>query len=135
MTRELIEKYELHEQIHLLNLDLVFPLNDSDIKNFIQGKEIITIIEDQDGFVENQLKMNFFNDLNCTLHGKDIFPKYGEITINQIENYFKEIFSIDTDEEIPLIVPVIPERLGTFCEGCPHTGSYFSIDAFAVQPD
>lgn len=129
MTRELIEKYELQDRVHLLNLDLVFPLNESDVGGFIKGKEAITVIEDQDGFVENQLKMNFFNDLKCTIHGKDLFPKHGEITINQIENYFKEVFDITVIEETPLTIPSIPERLGTFCEGCPHTGSYYSIDS------
>lgn len=129
MTRELIEKYELQDKLHLLNLDLVFPLNINDIENFIKGKEVITVIEDQDGFLENQLKMNFFNSLKCTINGKDIFPKYGEITINQIENYFNHLFDIEIKKEIGLTVPEIPERLGTFCEGCPHTGSYYSIDS------
>jgi len=129
MTCELIEQHELQDRIHLLNVDMVFPLNENDLGNFIQGKEVITVIEDQDGFLENQLKMNFFNSLKCSIHGKDIFPKYGEITINQIEEYFKDVFDINIDEKTLLTVPEIPERLGTFCEGCPHTGSYYSIDS------
>jgi len=129
MTRELIEKHDLQDQVHLLNVDLVFPLNENDLGSFILGKEVITVIEDQDGFLENQLKMNFFNSLKCSIHGKDIFPKHGEITINQIEGYFEETFDIQIIENTLLTVPEIPERLGTFCEGCPHTGSYYSIDS------
>ena len=129
MTRELIEKHDLQDQVHLLNVDLVFPLNENDLGSFIVGKEVITVIEDQDGFLENQLKMNFFNSLKCSIHGKDIFPKHGEITINQIEGYFEETFDIQIIENTLLTVPEIPERLGTFCEGCPHTGSYYSIDS------
>ena len=135
MTYELIEKYGLQDQVHLLNLDLVFPLNEGDIGNFIKGKEEITVIEDQDGFVENQLKMNFFNDLKCRIFGKEIFPKYGEINIDQIDTYFVEIFDLKVVEETPLSISTIPERLGTFCEGCPHTGSYYSIDAVIKELD
>ncbi|MGB0390801.1 MAG: thiamine pyrophosphate-dependent enzyme, partial [Salibacteraceae bacterium] len=135
MTYELIEKYEIQDRVHLLNLDLVFPLNQHDIKVFITGKEVLTIIEDQDGFVENQLKMNFFNDLKCTIHGKDIFPKYGEISINQIDKYLVKTFELKSVEEAPLLVPSIPERLGTFCEGCPHTGSYYSVDSVIKELD
>jgi len=129
MTRELIERHELQDQVHLLNIDLVFPLNETDLKSFIEGKEVITVIEDQDGFLENQLKMNFFNFLKCSIYGKDVFPKYGEITIDQIEAYFEKVFQIEVLEKKRLTVPEIPERLGTFCEGCPHTGSYYSIDS------
>ena len=33
-------------------------------------KDEIIVIEDQDGFVENQIKMHCFNDINCKIYGK-----------------------------------------------------------------
>lgn len=128
ITSELIHKHGLEDAVHLINFDLVYPLNSADILPFITGKESLFFIEDQDGFLENQVKMNFFNDLKCTIEGKSIFPKYGEITATQIETFLADQFQLNIPPRIALKAPVVPERLGTFCEGCPHTGSYYAID-------
>ncbi len=135
MTCELIEKYQLQNKVQLLNLDLVYPLNPDLIKKFCNGKKELIFIEDQDGFLENQVKMNFFNDLNCKIYGKNIFPKYGEILIAQIENFFNDYFKLNLPITESLTIPEIPERLGTFCEGCPHTGSYYAIDSVMKELD
>lgn len=129
MTRELIEKHQLEDKVHLVNMDLVFPLNESDIRIFVSNKKEIVVIEDQDGFLENQLKMNFFNEIKATVAGKSIFPKYGEISIEQIESFFNEKFQLNIVENQALPILEIPERIGSFCEGCPHTGSFYSIDS------
>lgn len=126
---ELIENYNLQNKIHLLNLDLVYPINQTDILKFTKGKDEIIVIEDQDGFVENQIKMHCFNDINCKIYGKSNFPAYGEISRIQVETFFINKFNLSIDSRnISLKTPEIPERLGTFCEGCPHTGSFYSID-------
>ena len=125
---ELIEELKLHEKVHLLNLDLVYPLNKKQIIDFSIGKSELLIIEDQDGFMENQIKMHCFNELECKIHGKDIFPSYGEISRENIATYLVDKFDINFEPHSTLETPLVPERLGSFCEGCPHTGSFFSID-------
>jgi indolepyruvate ferredoxin oxidoreductase alpha subunit len=129
ITCELIEQFDLHDKVHLLNLDMVFPLNNDGLGEFIKNKKELVFIEDQDGFVENQVKMKFFNQLNCTIEGKNIFPKYGEITIDQIKSFFTKKFDLRVAQIEPIITEDVPERLGTFCEGCPHTGSYYALDS------
>ena len=129
IAHEAISKLQLGNELELLNLNLVYPTENKILSDFIKNKKEIVFIEDQDGFCENQVKMNFFNELNCSIEGKSVFKKYGEITIEQIEHYLAEKFKITLEIPESLDLPLVPERLGTFCEGCPHTGSYFSIDA------
>lgn len=135
ITFELIVKHSLEDKVHLINLDLVYPINELTITDFSKGKNELIFIEDQDGFTENQIKMNCFNILPRTIHGKNIFPKYGEITIDQIEEFLVTKFNLTVPKVQLLQIPQIPERLGTFCEGCPHTGSFFSIDTVLKELD
>lgn len=126
---ESIHRLGLSDQVNLMNLDMVFPLNKQKILDFCKGKEAVTVIEDQDGFLEHQIKMLCFNDLDCKLFGKEFFPKYGEIVYSQVDAYLASTFAvIPTEKSLPGVVEDLPERLGTFCEGCPHRGSFFAIE-------
>ncbi len=128
IVHEAINNLALNNTVELLNLNLVFPTENKIITEFINGKKEIIFIEDQDGFCENQVKMNFFNELHCKIYGKNIFKKYGEISIEDVEKFLTEKFNLNFTIPDQLDLLNVPERLGTFCEGCPHTGSYFSID-------
>ncbi len=129
LVYELVEELNLHKKVHLMNLDLVYPLNKKQIIDFSKGKSALLIIEDQDGFMENQIKMHCFNELECKIHGKDIFPSYGELSRENIASYLADEFDVNFKPHPAIETPPVPERLGSFCEGCPHTGSFFSIDA------
>jgi len=125
---EVVNKHQLSQKIHLINLDLVYPLNPKLVTDFIKDKTQLIFIEDQDGFLENQVKMDFFNDLKCQIEGKSIFPKYGEITFKQVEDFFIKYFNLP-QKIVQKIEPIeVPERIGTFCEGCPHRSSFFVIN-------
>lgn len=132
---ELINQYNLNNKVHLINFDLVYPLNPQQVLDFVKHKTEIVFIEDQDGFLENQLKMNFFNDLNCQIEGKSIFPKYGEITFKQVEDFLIDKFNIVTETNNCIETSKVPERLGTFCEGCSHRSSFFSINEVLKEFD
>lgn len=125
---ESIIELGLEDRVQLLNVDRVYPINKNEIIQFCSNKTEIIVIEDQDGFLENQIKMECFNELSCSVYGKSFFPKYGEISIDQVLEFLAQKFEIPlADSSLPLQLKV-PERLGTFCEGCPHTAAYFAID-------
>ncbi len=128
-----IQRLGLDSKVHLLNLEMVYPLPTKKLMNFFKNKKKIFIIEDQDGFLENQIKMHFFNDLDCKLFGKEFFPAYGEISFEQVFQFLITEFdlaelTIDLQQSLVGNTDEIQERLGTFCEGCPHRGSFFAID-------
>ncbi len=95
LVYELVEELKLGKQIHLLNLDLVYPLNKTQIMDFSEGKSQLLIVEDQDGFLEHQIKMHCFNELECKIHGKDIFPSYGELSRENIAEYLAHKFGVE----------------------------------------
>ena len=135
ITYEIIVRLGLQDEVELLNMDLVYPINKTVINEFSSNKKELIFIEDQDGFVENQVKMDCYNELPRTINGKNIFPKYGEITSVQITDFLVKKFQIEIPSPQTLTVPELPERLGTFCEGCPHTGSFYSIDTVLKEID
>ncbi len=122
---ETIAKLGIQKEVALYQIDRVFPINQSTVVEFAASKKELIFVEDQDGFLETMVKQECFNDLNCKIHGKDIFPAYGALNRVLITRYFAEKF----DKKL---APTganfeVEERLGTFCEGCPHTASYYAI--------
>ncbi len=123
---ESILKLGLQEHVHLLQMERVYPINQDIIISFAKNKTEVTFIEDQDGFLEIMVKQLCFNELDCTIHGKDIFPAYGALRLDSIQYYLSEKFSLPVSKPQQWNFDV-EERLGTFCEGCPHTASYYAI--------
>ncbi len=123
---EYIHEFKLEDKVQLINFGLVFPIHKQVFLDFIKNKEKIIFIEDQDGFLEIIAKQEFFNHFNCKIHGKSIFPAYGAISKDQVKSFISKEFDlpgvIDT-----INAPGILERLGTFCEGCPHRSFYHVI--------
>jgi len=137
VVHEVIRDLRLEERLHLLNVEQTFPLNVEALLAFCQGKTGIMIIEDQDGFLETMLKRELFGQVQCQVSGKQHFPAWGEISDQQVRDYFTSLFDI-TVEQIPGVLPAgveIPERPGTFCEGCPHRAAFYAIDRCLESDD
>lgn len=128
-TLEAIELFNLTDQVDVLNVLAVYPIPKTILIKEIQKRNRVVFIEDQDGFLENQVKMEMFNVLRQVehVHGKDLFPAYGELTSTQVHSTLAVFFGIDV-KLASLDSIDVPERLGTFCEGCPHVSSYFAIE-------
>lgn len=71
--------------------------------------------------------MELFHLLKGSVHGKDLVPAYGEITAAKVTDVLAKFMGVDYQFNA-LDALEVPERLGTFCEGCPHTSSYFAIE-------
>ncbi|MEI6210637.1 MAG: thiamine pyrophosphate-dependent enzyme [bacterium] len=132
---EVIEDLHLADQVHLLNIERTFPLHTDSFLAFARGKHKILVIEDQDGFLETLLKREAFGAVACAIQGKAFFPAWGEISFEQIRNYFRTDFGLPDEERgaaVPL--PAVPDRPGACCEGCPHRPTLFAI-AQALRTD
>jgi len=115
-------------------VNMVFPLNEAEIRSFFKGKDRVFIVEDQDGFLENQIKFRFFNEISCPVHGKSVFPAYGDLDFLEVERLLIETFVPDASPSTGLAGEIeTPERLGAFCEGCPHRATYFAIEQAAKE--
>lgn len=123
---ESIMKLGLQDKVDVLNLDMVYPINKSIISDFTKEKQQLLFVEDQDGFLEMMVKQDCFNMLDAEIHGKDIFPSYGALDYDQVKDHLAKVFDIPQEKNQSFFFD-IEERLGTFCEGCPHTASYYGI--------
>lgn len=124
---EAIELLGLSDQVDVLNVVAVYPIPKSFMALHLPNRKQILFIEDQDGFLENQTKMELFHLLKGSVHGKDLVPAYGEITAAKVTDVLAKFMGVDYQFNA-LDALEVPERLGTFCEGCPHTSSYFAIE-------
>lgn len=106
------------EKASYLKLGFSFPMPDDMIAAFCQKFEKIYIVEENDPFIEERVKL-----LGFSCCGKDLLPKFGEMTPDVIR---KSFFGMET--------PVIPynrekaaDRPPTLCAGCPHRGFFYEL--------
>ncbi len=139
ICHEVIESLGLGKQIELLNIELSYPLNIQAFLSFAKNKQKVIVAEDQDGFLETLIKREAFGKVKCEVHGKDIFPIWGELCDAQIRDYLSHEFEIHSGNHVGSSITDLkikvdcPERPGSFCEGCPHRSSFYGIDRALQQ--
>ena len=111
-------KEVFRDDVSYMKLGFTNPMPIDKIKEFASKVDIIYVIEENDAFIEEQLKAN---NINC--HGKDIFPSYGEMTPDIIR---KSIFrkmndTIDYNKEL------VVNRPAGLCVGCPYRGFFYEL--------
>ncbi|MDR1773264.1 MAG: indolepyruvate ferredoxin oxidoreductase subunit alpha, partial [Clostridioides sp.] len=105
------------EDVSYLKLGFTNPLPLKKIKEFAKEVGKVYVIEEDDPFIEEQIKAF---GVECI--GKELFPTYGEMTPDVIRKALgKENEIIETNKE--LIVPRPP----SFCAGCPHRGFFYQL--------
>ncbi len=101
-----------------LKLGFTHPLPNEKIKEFCSKVEKVYVIEENDPYIEEQVRILGFNCM-----GNDLFPFCGELTPDVIRKavFGKENPSVDYDQD-----KVVP-RPPTLCAGCPHRGFFYTI--------
>lgn len=107
------------DTVSYLKLGYTYPLPDRKMKEFCEKCETIYVIEEDDPIMEEHAKQLGFSNI----HGKDIFPPFGELTPDVIRKsvYGKTLDVIDYNKE-----SIIP-RPPSLCAGCPHRGLFVEI--------
>lgn len=101
-----------------LKLGFTNPLPTEKIKEFASSVERIYVIEENDPYIEEQVRI-----LGFDCFGKNLFPSYGELTPDIIrKSVFGETYkTVKYDKE-----KVIP-RPPALCAGCPHRGFFYQL--------
>ncbi len=106
------------DDVSYMKLGFTNPMPIDKIKEFASKVDKIYVIEENDPFIEEQLKAN-----NIKCHGKDIFPSYGEITPDVIR---KVLFG-KTNDTIKYNKELVVNRPPGLCAGCPHRGFFYEL--------
>lgn len=108
------------EDASYLKLGFTNPLPANLIRDFCNNVDKVYILEENDPYIEEFVKQL---GCECNCIGKDLFPKYGEMTPDVIRACVtgKANDTIDFDKS------KLIGRAPTFCAGCPHRGLFYRL--------
>lgn len=133
-TMEALHQLAL-EDVPILKLGVIYPLNIKEIINFTQDLERVVVVEELEPFLEVKLaEIAQKEKINVEILGKKYFPKYNEFSTGLVTSCLAKIFDKKPNEKMRIANEVfqsyqnsIPSRFPTFCAGCPERATLYSI--------
>ncbi len=133
-TIEALNQLDLND-IPILKLGMIFPLNPQQIIQFLEKLKQVVIIEELEPFLEVKIASIAHNyNLDVKVIGKEYFPKYNEYSTGLVASCLSQIFKIsppenlqDASDHFNSYKEIIPSRFPTFCAGCPERATLYSI--------
>lgn len=119
----------------VLKIAMSYPLNAGEIASFARGLDRVYVVEELEGFIEFQAKRLLYDSgIRVPIIGKDVFPAHGELDVDLIVERLTEELHVPppgrTTRAIELsrkLAGDLPPRQGSFCTGCPHRATLYSI--------
>ena len=109
------------EGVSYLKLGFTNPLPKKMISDFLDSVDVCYIIEEDDPYIQEEVERISKGDTK--IHGKDVFPPYGEMTPDVIRKSL-------TGELLPQVEynkDMIIRRPPSLCAGCPHRGLFYRL--------
>lgn len=103
-----------------LKLGFTYPLPEKKIKAFCESVDKIYIVEENDPYIEDVVRMLGFECL-----GKNLFPFCGEMTPDVLRKAINGS-TFETMEYDKAKAKAVP-RPPTLCAGCPHRGFFYEL--------
>lgn len=139
--REAIHILGVTGRVGLLKLGTTWPLPAGLLSRHLRNCRQVLVVEDLQPFMEENVKV-LAAELAAEIgakefHGKrdGTLPSVGEINPDLVMGALGRLLSVETAPLFPdyavevaqSVTPHIPPRQMTFCPGCPHRASYWSI--------
>ncbi|MFX1311463.1 MAG: thiamine pyrophosphate-dependent enzyme [Promethearchaeota archaeon] len=133
-TMEALNQLELNN-ISVLKLGMIYPLNYKQIIDYAQNLEKVIIIEELEPFLETKIsEILHTSKINVEIVGQKYFPKYNEYSTGLVADCLAKIFNKRPKEQMKKAIDyfnsykdIIPSRFPTFCAGCPERATLYSI--------
>jgi len=141
-SREAVEMLGAQRRVGILKLGTTWPLPVKLVKKYLRLAKKILIVEEVLPFLEENVKVaaagmlkdigikDFYGKIDGTL------PSIGELNPDLVADAVGKILKIKYParpkkyaQEIQKITPAVPMREQTFCPGCPHRASFWSINS------
>jgi indolepyruvate ferredoxin oxidoreductase alpha subunit len=131
---------DMDSRLQLLQLNVIHPLNDDQIANFIKDKSHVLLVEEgQPELLEMQMRtLMQKRGITTRFYGHDIIPKYGELLPDRVAQPLARFIAEAMPElalsptatlgevlarksqAVSLFPAPVPPRIPTFCTGCPE---------------
>jgi indolepyruvate ferredoxin oxidoreductase alpha subunit len=133
-TMEALNQLDLND-VPVLKLGMIYPLNYKEITDFIQNLEKVIIVEELEPFLEVKIAEIAHNHrIDVEIIGEKYFPKYNEFSTGLVATSLAKIFNKKPNEQMKKAIDyfnsykeIIPSRFPTFCTGCPERAGLYSI--------
>jgi indolepyruvate ferredoxin oxidoreductase alpha subunit len=114
----------------LIKISTPYPLPKKFILKGLEDIKKALVIEELEPIVENQVK-NIVNDegLDIKVEGKSYVGYSGEMSLDRARKAIREFLGIPIIQTnmIKKLNLSIPNRPPSFCPGCPHRGTFYSL--------
>ncbi len=119
----------------VLKIAMSYPLNAGEIASFARGLDRVYVVEELEGFIEFQAKRLLYDSgIRVPIIGKDVFRPTVELDVDLIVERLSTELRVPppgrTTRAIELsrkLAGDLPPRQGSFCTGCPHRATLYSI--------
>jgi len=133
-TMEALNQLNLND-VPVLKLGMIYPLNYEEIVDFIEKLEKVIIIEELEPFLEMKIAEIAHNHkINVEIIGEQYFPKYNEFSTGLVAISLAKIFNKPPNEQMNNAInyfnsykAIVPSRFPTFCAGCPERATLYAI--------
>ncbi len=146
-SREALSLLEAESRVGILKLGTTWPAPPRLLRRYLQTAQKILFVEEVLPFLEEQVKI-LAAELGSAIDGKTFYgkndgtlPMAGELNPDLVIQAVGGILGIEPTtlpavyaEKLRDLVALAPRREQTFCPGCPHRASYWSIRE-ALQRD
>jgi indolepyruvate ferredoxin oxidoreductase alpha subunit len=146
---EAVSLLGLSERVGLLKLGTTWPLPGGLLKKHLRNCQSVLIVEDLHPFMEENIKVlaaEFAGELGAReFHGKrdGSLPSVGEMNADLVMEAMGRLLGAENSQTAPgyseqisrVVTEHVPPRMMTFCPGCPHRASYWSVHTVLALDD
>ncbi|MEM3615897.1 MAG: indolepyruvate ferredoxin oxidoreductase subunit alpha [Candidatus Methanomethylicia archaeon] len=122
---------KVEDKVDLLKISTVVPFPRRLILKALEGCDEVLVVEELEPILERDVKVLAFEEgLKCRIHGKDIVPLIGELSVNKLIDGISKFMGLPIPLNLnpPLESKVeIPERPPILCAGCPHRATFLEL--------
>ncbi len=130
---EVLEKHDL--DLTRLKVATAHPVPREKIRKILESTEKVLVLEELDPLIEGAVRAeSSMMKKSPVVYGKEdgLVPRVGDLSPDQVRQYLGHVLDkrIEACPGIPaeeLAEPLKVQRLLTFCAGCPHRSSYYSL--------
>ena len=128
-AKEAIQRLRLERRVRLVKLSTPVPLPRKFVLSAISDAQKVLVVEELEPVVESQVKQILAEEgVRLSVSGKDLVGLTGELTLGRVTAAIGRFAGVEVQAPETIKVDLkLPPRPPTFCPGCPHRATFYSL--------